>query len=480
MHILIYDTLSPLFNDTTVLRNMNDKKDLFENTPVRKAILTLSVPTIISQLISVIYNIADTFYVGRTGNPYMIAGVSVSLPLFFMTICIANLFGIGGGSLISRMMGAGKENQAKSVSAFGFYASMAISILYSLIVFIGMNGILNALGVSPDTITFATQYTMYVVVLGTPFVVLSSVAAHFLRNVGYSNLASYGLSGGGILNMLLDPLFMFVLFPKGQEVLAAAAATLLSNIASFVFLTFMLVRISRTSPLSISPADIKGIKKQHIKDTLSVGIPSAVLPGLFDVANIVINARMAIHGDLPLAAMGIVMKIERIPNAIGIGISMGMLPLVAYNYSSGNHERMKAIIKTARRMGIIVACVCIGLLFAFAPALVSIFLDTSSQAEASAATLVFAAAFLRLRCLASPFQFLNYHTSYCMQAMGDGRDTIIHAIVRILCLYIPFMFILDSIMGQNGLALALPIGEALADTLALYLLYRLPAMKQKS
>lgn len=456
---------------------MNDKKDLFENTPVTKAILTLSIPTIISQLISVIYNIADTFYVGRTGNPYMIAGVSVSLPLFFMTICIANLFGIGGGSLISRMMGAGKEEQAKSVSAFSFYGALAFSILYSLIIYIFMDGLLKLLGVSQDTVTFANQYTIYVVVLGTPFIVLSSVVAFLLRNVGYSNLASYGLSGGGILNMILDPLFMFVLFPKGQEVQAAAVATLLSNVAAFIFLTVVLVKISHTSPLSISPAYLSGVKKKHVKDTLSVGIPSAILPGLFDVANIVMNSSMSAHGDLQLAAMGIVMKIERIPNAIGIGISMGMLPLVAYNFSSGNHDRMKDVIRTARKMGIIVALACVVLLSVFAPALCGIFLDTSAQAAAASTTLLFATAFLRFRCLASPFQFLNYHSSYCMQAMGDGRSTIIHAVVRILCLYIPLMFVLDRLMGQNGLALALPVGEALADVVAILLLNKLPAMK---
>lgn len=456
---------------------MNSKKELFENTPVTKAILTLSVPTIISQLISVIYNIADTFYVGRTGNPYMIAGVSVSLPLFFMTICIANLFGIGGGSLISRMMGAGRESEAKNVSAGSFYGALLFSLLYSFIVYICMDDLLRVLGVSEDTYTFAVQYTTFVVVSGTPFIVLSAVVAHFLRNVGYSNLASYGLSGGGILNMILDPLFMFVLFPKGQEVLAAAAATLFSNIAAFIYLTAVLVKISKTSPLSISPAFLTGLKKQHIRDIFAVGIPSAVLPGLFDVANIVMNARMSAHGDLQLAAMGIVMKIERIPNAIGIGISMGMLPLVAYNFSSGDHARMKKVIKTARRMGIAVALLCVLLLSLFAPALCGIFLDTSAQAEAATATLLFATAFLRFRCLASPFQFLNYHSSYCMQAMGDGKSTTLHAVIRIICLYIPLMFLLDRIMGQNGLALALPVGEALADIAALLLLNRLTAMK---
>lgn len=445
-----------------------DKKELFENTPVAKAILTLSIPTIISQLISVIYNIADTFYVGRTGNPYMIAGVSLALPVFLMTISFANLFGIGGGSLISRLMGAGKEESAKSVSAFSIYGALLISLLYSVLILIFMDPVLKVLGASDNTMLFARQYTMYVVVFGTPFVVVSAVESHLLRNTGYSKEASYGLSGGGLLNMILDPLFMFVLFPKGQEVLAAAVATLLSNVIAFIFLTVILLRVSKNAPLSLSPSELKNFRKKQSKDLFAVGIPSAILPGLFDLANIIINSRIAMHGDLQLAAMGIVMKIERLPNAVGIGISQGMLPLVAYNYSSGNHERMQKVINTARKMGICTAILCV-LFFELAAAMLcGIFLD-GTGAEA-AATLVFAITFLRLRCLASPFQFINFHSSYCLQAMGDGRGTIIHAVGRIVVIYIPMIILLDVILKETGIALSLPVAEALADVLALYLL----------
>jgi len=450
----------------------NDKTELFERMPVNKAILTLAIPTIISQLISVIYNIADTFYVGRTGNPYMIAGVSLSLPIFLMTISIANLFGIGGGSLISRMMGAGKSEDAKTVCAFSFYGSLAVSLLYSLLIFAFMDPILKTLGASENTIEFCRQYTMYVVVFGTTPIVLSAVVSHLLRNAGYSSQASLGLSGGGILNIILDPVFMFILFPKGQEVLAAAVATLLSNIASFVFLTITLFKVSKTAPLSIAPGHLKELKKQHISGAFAVGIPSALLPGLFDVANIVLNSCMAAHGDLQLAAIGIVMKVERLPNAINIGISQGMLPLVAYNYSSGNHERMQKVIKNARIMGISVAVICIVLFKLFGSFAVGIFLNADADAAIAAATLAFATAFLDYRVLASPFQFLNYHTSFCMQAMGDGKGTLLHAIVRILILYIPVMFLFDRLFGENGLCLALCVAEAAADVVALLLLKR--------
>lgn len=446
------------------------KKELFETKPVGAAILTLAIPTIISQLISVIYNIADTFYVGRTGNPYMIAAVSLSLPLFLMTIAFANLFGIGGGSMLARLMGAGKEGSAKSVSSFSFYGALAISLLYSLLVFFFREPLLLLLGASENTLEYALQYTNWVVILGTPFVVLSAVLSHLLRNAGYSRQAGWGLSGGGVLNIILDPLFMFVLFPKGQEVKAAAVATFISNVAAFLFLLLVLFKLSAKSPLSVEPAKLKGLKRRDALEVFSVGVPSAILPGLFDLANIIMNSSMAAHGDLELAAIGIVMKVERLPNAIGIGISQGMLPLVAYNYTSGNHERMKAVISKARKMGIITALICVAIFELLAAPMVGIFLDGSDQTALTA--LAMAVTFLRIRSAASPFQFLNYHTSFSMQAMGDGKGTIIHAFGRIIIFYIPFMYLFDFLWGTFGLCLALPVGEACADILALWLLKR--------
>jgi len=458
----------------------NDKKELFENTPVIKAILSLAVPTIISQMINVIYNIADTFFVGRTGNPYMLAGVSLSLTVFLLTIAFANLFGIGGGSLISRMMGAGKLDDAKKISAFSFYGGLGIALFYSLVIFIFMEPILYALGASENTIVYSKQYCTWVVALGSIPLVVSSVEAHLLRNTGYSKQASFGLSGGGILNMILDPLFMFVVFPKGSEVLAAAVATFISNLAALIFLTITIIKVSRTAPLSISPKYLKSLTAIDVKNTFSVGVPSALLPGMLDVANIVLNASMAAHGDFEVAAIGIVMKLERLPNAINIGISQGMLPLVAYNFSSGNKQRMREVIKKARLMGICIAIICIGLYEIFAPQLVSVFLNTKASsgidpakaAADAAATLALATVFLRLRATASPVQFINYHSSYCLQAMGFGGDTLIHSFVRILIFYIPLMYVLDHFFGATGLALALTAGEFLADFVALGFLRR--------
>lgn len=449
----------------------DSKKELFENMPVPKAITVMAVPTIISQLINVVYNVVDTFFIGRTGNSYMVASVTVAFTLFMMTIAFSNLFGIGGGSMAARLLGQGRGDNARRVSAFSFYGALAVALLYSLLVGLFLDPLLKLLGASSATIGYARQYVWPVVILGSVPTILSAVGAHLLRNMGYSRQASVGLSGGGILNIILDPIFMFVLLPAGWEVLGAALATLISNTCSCIYMLIMMNRVSRTAFISISPAHLREIRREDVKEVFAVGVPSAVLTGLFDVANIVLNAQMAAHGDLELAAIGIVMKPERLPNAVNIGICQGMLPIVAYNYSSGNRERMNQVIRTARVYGLVTSVICLVLFELFAPSAVNMFLDTSAGNSADAlTTIALAAVFLRIRCLASPVQFLNYHTSYCLQAMGDGRDTLIHAIVRQLVFYIPFMLLFNSLFGVSGLLWALIAGESCGAVFAMLLL----------
>ncbi|MBQ8813997.1 MAG: hypothetical protein IJZ85_05860 [Lachnospiraceae bacterium] len=460
-------------NDGNIKRKEISKKDMFESVPIPKALATLAIPTIISQLINLVYNMVDAFFIGRTGNSYMMAATTLTLTLFLMTVALANLFGVGGGSLIARLMGKQQTVEAKTVSAFSIYGAIGVALLYSLVIGIFLDPVLIALGASEATIGFARQYTILVIVIGSLPTILSATIAHLLRNVGYAKQASMGLSSGGILNMVLDPLFMFVLLPEGYEVFGAALATLLSNVFSCGYLLYAFKKASETASLSTKLGDARQITKENRKNLFAVGVPSAVLTGLFDVANICVNIIAAAHNDLVLAGMGIVMKVERVPNAINIGICQGMLPIVAYNYASGNRERMKKAINTARSWGLIISAVSIVLFQLFAKPVTGLFLSTSAEdAEAALLTIGFAAVFLRIRCLASPVQLINYHTSYCMQAMGDGKGTMIHAIVRELVFYIPFMFILDAIFGENGLAAALVIGEGCGAMFALWLLRR--------
>ncbi len=451
----------------------NDKQSLFATVPVPRALATLAVPTIISQLISVVYNMVDAFFIGRTGNSYMMAATTVTLTLLMMNVVFSNLYGVGGGSLIARLMGRQRFDEARQVSAFSLWASVRLGLCYSLLMAVFMNPVLRFLGASDDTILFSRQYCFFVIVLGTTPILLSMTLAHLLRNAGYSSQASLGLSGGGILNMVLDPLFMFVLLPPGYEVVGAALATLLSNLAALCYLATAYRRAGRSAPLSMGLREARALERGNRKRLYAVGVPSAILTGLFDLASICVNILSAAHSDLVLAGMGIVLKVERVPNAINIGICQGMLPLVAYNYASGNRARMKETIRFGRKVGLCVAFAAIALLEVFAYPATNLFLNTSAgNAEAALKTVAYAAAFLRLRALASPMQFLNYNSSYCMQAMGNGRETMLHAFVRELVFYIPFLFLLDRLFGELGLASALLAGESCGAAFALFLLHR--------
>jgi putative MATE family efflux protein len=446
---------------------------MFANAPVLEALAVMAVPTIISQLINLIYNMVDAFFIGRTGNSYMMAATTITLTMVMLNVAFSNLFGVGGGSLVARLMGRREPGYARQVSAFSVYGAITLAVTYSVLVGVFLDPVLRLLGASDATIGFARQYALIVIVLGSLPSILSLTLAHLLRNAGYSGQASLGLSMGGVLNMALDPLFMFVLLPRGQEVVGAAIATTLSNVIACLYLLIAVKKATAEAPLSMRLRDAIGLEKHFVRDIFSVGVPSAMLTGMFDLANICLNVISAAHSDLVLAAMGIVMKVERLPNAINVGLSQGMMPIVAYNYASGNEERMNEVIRKTRYIGLAFAGASVVLFEIFAGPVSRAFLSTSgSDAEIAMQTVAFAATFLRLRCLASPVQFINYNTSFCMQGMGKGKETLLHAMVRQLGFYIPIKFLMDRLWGTTGLASALVISEALSAVFALWLLRR--------
>ncbi len=303
-----------------------NSRNIFESRPVPKALAELALPMIFGQLIILIYNLADTFYIGRTNNPLMVAGVSLLLPVFNISITFANLFGIGGGTLISRLMGAGRDNEAKTVSAFCFYMTIIFAGIFSLLMFLFMEDILKLLGASNDTLLFAGQYTFCVIVIGAVPTILAMTMSNFLRSTGYAKQAGFGVSMGGVINIILDPLFMFVLLPSGYEVLGAGIATMLSNVITCSYFLIMILRLRDNNILSLSIKNFRA-SGENIFSFFAVGIPAAVAVTLFDITYIIIDKLASLYGDIPLAAVGIVLKAERLPLNVGIGLCQGMMPL---------------------------------------------------------------------------------------------------------------------------------------------------------
>ncbi len=439
-------------------------KEIFETLPVPRALKEMALPTIFSQIIVLIYNMADTFYLGRTNNPYMVAGASLILPVFNICLSLAGLTGIGGGALISRLLGEGRDVEAKKVSSFSFYLSIGVTALFSTAMFVLMKPVLNILGASGNTFHYARQYAFCVVVIGGIPTVLSNVLSNLLRSVGMSKEAGLGITMGGIINIVLDPFFMFLVLPKGNEVLGVGLATLLSNCIACGYFFGVLYKIRKQSILSFS---IKGglPDKRSIGSIFNVGIPSAVTTLLFDIDYVIIDKLMAGYGDIALAAVGIVLKAERLPLNIGIGICQGMMPIVAYNYSAKNYSRMDGTIKFALKVGVIASLISVTLYEIFAGSIMRIFIPDQQ-------TVLLGTGFLRIRCLATPLMFMSFFMVYVFQGFGKGNKSLFLGVMRWAVFNIPMLFLLNHMIGMYGIVWSQVCADILTVVLSFYVYFR--------
>jgi len=434
---------------------MQKNKEIFETMPVGRALATLAVPSIISQLITMIYNLADTFFIGMTNDPYKVAAASLSFVLVFVMNALSNLFGIGGGSLISRLLGKKQDVEAKKVCSFSFYGAFALAGLYALFSLILREPLLRFVGASDNTIGYASDYMIYTVTIGAIPTMLSVTMAHLLRSEGYAGKASFGLGFGGVLNMILDPLFMFVILPEGNEVSGAAIATLISNTSVLIYFIITFMKLRGKTVLSIAPKFITSGAK-YIGQICAVGFPSAVSSALASISNMTINRLIVGYGDIPLAAMGIVKKIDMLPLNVGMGLCQGMMPLVAYNYAAKNYERMRAFTRAARNAGIIFALVCVISFEIFAGQIVGLFIEEPE-------TLRLGTNFLRICCLFTPIMVCNFQMNYTFQAMGKGKHSLLLAASRQGLVNIPLLFIMNYLFGMYGVTWT----QIISDTITL-------------
>ena len=274
---------------------------------------------------------------------------------------------------------------------------------------------------------------------------------------------------GSLLNVALDPLFMFVLLPKGQEVLSAGIATMLSNLVSLGYFVLMYRKL-REKTVLVLPRRIEKLSGGQKKSLYSVGIPAAFAIFLFDLVTIVTNRLTVAYGDIPLAAMGIVLKLERIPINVGLGVCLGMVPLIAYNFGAGNRERMKQILSLARIVIVSFSCVCVLLFWLFARPIVGAFIPDE-------ATILQGAAFLRGRCFALPFMMIGYHIVNYMNAVNQGKVSFLLALIRHIALIIPVMLVMNRVWGLDGLIWSQLVADAVNAVIATIIFSRVDTEK---
>lgn len=442
----------------------NSKTELFESMPIPKAVVTLSVPSVISSLVMVIYSLADTFFVGMMNDPVQNAAVTLAAPLLLAFNAVNNLFGIGSSSMMSRALGRKDYDTVYRSSAFGFYASLICSLLFSLLYGVLQSPILVMLGANAETMQATANYLFWTVLLGSAPSILNVVLAYLVRAEGSSLHASIGTMCGCLLNIVLDPIFIL---PWGLNLGAAGAgcATCLSNtVACLYFFVLLFVKRGKTY-VCIKPSMFRP-SKQIVKGVCGVGIPASIQNLLNVTGMTILNNFTSAYGSDPVAAMGIAQRVNIVPFQIAMGFSQGIMPLISYNYTSGNIKRMKkTFMFTAKiSLGFILA-VMLTFVFAAEP-IISMFMKNES-------IVAYGAAFQRGFCFALPFLCIDFLALGVFQSCGMGMKSFVFAVVRKIVLEIPALFVLNWLFPLYGLAYAQFVAELILGTIAVVVLVRM-------
>lgn len=416
-------------------------------TPVGKLIATLSVPTIISMLVTSIYNMADTFFVSRLGTS---ASGAVGIVFSVMAIiqAIGFTFGMGSGSWISRLLGAKEDEKAKEVAATGFYSAIFLCIILSIICEWKLDDLMRLLGASETILPYAKDYAGYIL-LAAPVMASSFVLNNILRSEGHAKFAMIGITAGGILNVILDPIFIFS-FQMGIG--GAAAATALSQLISFLILLSYFVLHKTTTRLGIHRiAKHPNVYFQIIKN----GLPSFSRQGLASIASILLNTQAVLYGDAAVAAMAIVGKIFTMIFSIMIGFGQGYQPVVGFNYGAEKTERVKAAMKFTLKVEFIGMTLIAAAAFAAAPYLIRFFIPNDPE------VLEIGIMALRAQAVSMPFLPVGSVANMTFQSIGKSWRATIMSAMRQGIFFIPLILLLPKFFEIWGIATTQAVSDVL-------------------
>ena len=428
----------------------NEKKksniDIFENYPIPKAIAALCVPTVLSMLVTIFYNMADTFFVGQTGDKNQVAAVSLTTPVFLFYLAAGNIFGIGGSTMISRLLGQGDHKKPKNVSAFCFYGCIAVGVLLMTVFLTCMPTVLKLIGTSEDTYAFARDYLTYVS-LGGVFIVLSTAMGNLVRGEGAAKISMAGMMIGTIINMVLDPVMILLL---GMGVSGAAVATVIGNICSVAFYIVYIVRNRDNTVLSFMPKDFS--VSGTAGGVLSIGLPASFNNVLMSLSNIMLNVFLSGYGDIPIAAMGVAMKANMLVVMLQLGLAMGMQPLAGYCYGAGNREKLNKVMKFASICNFVIGSVLTAVYLFACRAIVGAFISDAAVVE-------YGVKMLRALMISGPLIGIMFVFSFTFQAMGKAVPSLILSVSRQGLVFLPVVIIGNRLFGLDGIIYAQPCAD---------------------
>ena len=431
------------------------QNELFEKAPIPKAYMKMAMPVVMGMIVTLVYNLVDTYFIALTGNTDLIAGISICAPLFTLLLAIGDIFGIGGSSVISRLLGARKEDEARKKSTFCFYTAIITGIVFTVIMLLFRSPILNLLGATEQTYIYAEQYYRWLI-LGSTFVIFSLVPTNLLRAEGASMDSMIGSVIGTVINIILDPIFIFTL---GFGAAGAAMATIIGYISTCTFFVFYILKKSKILSLSLN-----GFVPEFasLSEILVIGLPSSISNLMQTIGITLTNRFLMPYGNENIAVMGIVLKIVNIALLVLVGLAFGGQPIVGYNYGAKNMDRLKKTI----RFGIAVTGGS-GLFFTIVLSLFS--KPVISRFLSDTELISLGSKMLRMQLLGMPLVGVCLIFICAFQSTGKALSAFILSACRQGIIYLPVIMITSKIFGLNGVISAQVISDIFTTVVAFFI-----------
>lgn len=427
---------------------MDRKTEVFEEAPIPQAVASMAVPAILSMIVVILYNMADTFFIGQTGDPLMVSAISLSSPLFLAMTAFAGMFGIGGSSTVSRALGVGQHDKVKKISAFCCYGTLICGIVLGAVILIFMNPLLSLVGAKESTYAYTKDYLTWIAI-GGPFIVFGGAFGNIIRSEGASRDAMIGNIAGSITNIILDPIMILGL---NMGVAGAAIATIIGNMVACVIYASYFFR--KQTFLSIRPSDFKPSFKLAW-DVFSIGLPSAFSSILAAAANMLLNRILVSYSDAAVAGMGVALKVNTVACYIQVGLGTGIQPLIGYNYGAGNQKRLMDVFKFSSICAVVLGTTLTAVMVVLRTLLIHAFID-------DAETIAYGTKILVALQMAGPILGLMFIGSNTVQAMGKALASFILNILRQGLFFVPALYILNHFFGLDGAIYATPLADYLA------------------
>ncbi|WP_089088877.1 MATE family efflux transporter [Secundilactobacillus pentosiphilus] len=427
--------------------------ELFEKAPIPKAYFTLALPVVLGTVVSMIYNLTDTFFIAQTQNTNLVAGITLCTPLFSMMIALGDIFGLGGSSVISRLLGQRKFALAGRINSFCFYSACLLAVVVTLALFVFKNQALSLLGANTSTYRYAVIY-YEIMAASSVLIITSLVPINTLRTEGLAKQSMIGSASGTVLKIFLDPLFIFG-FHLGAA--GAALATMVGYIVTDVILIGYTVRRARYLQIHFHQ---KKIPAAAIRDVLMIGLPASVTNLMTMLGTALMNNFLIVYGAGKVAGFGIAIKVETIVIMVLVGFCFGSQALIGYNYGAKNKERLKKIIQFDLLVNVGFAFLIALGLMVVAPELCGLFMKNHGVVQA-------ASYMLRWFLITTPFIGAAMVFTTIFQSVNQPLEAFVMSVSRQGVVFAVVIFVMAALMGYQGVIVAQPIADIITALIGL-------------